>query len=199
LPFSLEHDVGSQRLRIIFHDANLVIIFSSVLVDEASMMDIQMASALIKALPTNCQLVLVGDPNQLPPVGPGHVLAELLSLRVARSAMPPGFAASTTTTMTTSSAVAGYATAVASATSGRNNTGVMVHLMPRVHLGEVFRQDGSGSIVSGALQIMQGEILSNASYLLPTVIASQILATNYHWLLRLKSCIVDMPNIYVHI
>ncbi|MCT0225668.1 ATP-dependent RecD-like DNA helicase [Synechococcus sp. CS-1328] len=46
-------------------------------VDEMSMVDLPLMEALLDALPAACRLVLVGDPAQLPPVGPGPVLLEL--------------------------------------------------------------------------------------------------------------------------
>lgn len=46
-------------------------------VDELSMVDLPLMAALLEALPDSCQLLLVGDPAQLPPVGPGAVLQEL--------------------------------------------------------------------------------------------------------------------------
>ena len=46
-------------------------------VDELSMVDLPLMAALLEALPLSCQLLLVGDPAQLPPVGPGAVLQEL--------------------------------------------------------------------------------------------------------------------------
>ncbi|MCQ2443040.1 MAG: ATP-dependent RecD-like DNA helicase [Oscillospiraceae bacterium] len=49
----------------------------SVLVDEVSMLDIHLANFLVQSIPTGCQLVLVGDADQLPSVGPGAVLREL--------------------------------------------------------------------------------------------------------------------------
>jgi exodeoxyribonuclease V alpha subunit len=49
-----------------------------VIVDEASMLDIALASHLLKAVPADGQLVLVGDADQLPSVGPGRVLADLI-------------------------------------------------------------------------------------------------------------------------
>jgi exodeoxyribonuclease V alpha subunit len=48
-----------------------------VVVDELSMVDLHLMAALLEALPQACQLLLVGDPAQLPPVGPGAVLQEL--------------------------------------------------------------------------------------------------------------------------
>jgi exodeoxyribonuclease V alpha subunit len=50
-----------------------------VVVDEASMLDIELAAALLAGLPPTCRLVLVGDVDQLPPVGPGQVLADLIT------------------------------------------------------------------------------------------------------------------------
>lgn len=49
-----------------------------VLVDEISMLDMAMTWYLFHALPPMCRLVLVGDTDQLPSVGPGAVLSELL-------------------------------------------------------------------------------------------------------------------------
>jgi len=50
-----------------------------VLVDEVSMLDIYLAGHLLKSIPYGCQLVLVGDADQLPSVGPGAVLSELIT------------------------------------------------------------------------------------------------------------------------
>ena len=48
-------------------------------VDEASMLDVQLAQSLLQAVPPTMTLVLVGDQNQLPSVGPGNVLADILA------------------------------------------------------------------------------------------------------------------------
>lgn len=50
-----------------------------VIVDEASMIDLPLAWHLLRALPRRAKLVLVGDADQLPSVGPGNVLRDLLS------------------------------------------------------------------------------------------------------------------------
>ena len=50
-----------------------------VLVDEVSMLDIYLAKHLLNALPHGSQLVLIGDADQLPSVGPGAVLSELIA------------------------------------------------------------------------------------------------------------------------
>ncbi len=46
--------------------------------DEVSMVDIVLFHHVLKALPPRCQLVLVGDVDQLPSVGPGNVLRDLI-------------------------------------------------------------------------------------------------------------------------
>ncbi len=50
----------------------------AVIVDEASMLDLLLMNSLVKALPDNAKLVLVGDIDQLPSVGPGNVLKDLM-------------------------------------------------------------------------------------------------------------------------
>ena len=49
------------------------------IVDEASMMDILIFYYLMKAVPTGCVVILVGDVFQLPSVGPGSVLADIIA------------------------------------------------------------------------------------------------------------------------
>lgn len=49
------------------------------LLDEVSMIDTVLFSQLLKALPIRCRLILVGDSDQLPSVGPGSVLKDLLA------------------------------------------------------------------------------------------------------------------------
>ncbi|MBT2656779.1 ATP-dependent RecD-like DNA helicase [Bacillus sp. ISL-18] len=48
------------------------------IVDETSMLDIWLANQLFKALPEHIQVIMVGDEDQLPSVGPGQVLKDLL-------------------------------------------------------------------------------------------------------------------------
>jgi exodeoxyribonuclease V alpha subunit len=49
-----------------------------IIVDEMSMVDISLMSALLKAVPIGARLILSGDANQLPSVGPGSVLKDLI-------------------------------------------------------------------------------------------------------------------------
>ena len=50
----------------------------AVIVDEMSMVDLQLMHALLCALRPGCRLVMVGDPDQLPSVGAGNVLGDML-------------------------------------------------------------------------------------------------------------------------
>lgn len=54
--------------------------------DETSMLDISLAASLLKAVPAGAQVLLIGDPDQLPAVGAGEVLRDLL-----KSAQVPRF------------------------------------------------------------------------------------------------------------
>jgi len=67
------HEGGFVRTRENPLDADLII------VDEASMVDAQLFHALVAAAPSGAQLVLVGDIDQLPSVGAGAVLQELIA------------------------------------------------------------------------------------------------------------------------
>nr|MDJ0572007.1 ATP-dependent RecD-like DNA helicase [Pleurocapsa sp. MO_192.B19] len=52
---------------------------SAIVVDESSMVDLFMAHSLLKAIPKDCLLLMVGDIDQLPSVGPGNVLKDLIA------------------------------------------------------------------------------------------------------------------------
>ena len=49
-----------------------------IIIDEMSMVDISLMHSLLKAIPTGTRLILVGDVNQLPSVGPGCVLKDII-------------------------------------------------------------------------------------------------------------------------
>ena len=54
----------------------------AVIVDEMSMVDVQLLHSLLQAIPQGKRLILVGDPDQLPPVGPGFPFGDMLRSRV---------------------------------------------------------------------------------------------------------------------
>lgn len=59
-------------------DENEPLEMEYLIVDETSMLDISLAASLLKAVPTNAQVLFIGDPDQLPAVGAGDVLSDLL-------------------------------------------------------------------------------------------------------------------------
>ncbi|TFB24894.1 ATP-dependent RecD-like DNA helicase [Filobacillus milosensis] len=63
---TFEYDLGNQL------EGELIII------DEFSMVDVWLANSLLKAIPSSMKVIFVGDEDQLPSVGPGQVLADLL-------------------------------------------------------------------------------------------------------------------------
>ena len=50
----------------------------AVIVDEMSMVDVELLASLLRAIPAGKRLILVGDPDQLPPVGPGFPFNDML-------------------------------------------------------------------------------------------------------------------------
>lgn len=50
-----------------------------IVIDESSMIDLKLMYSLISALPSDCHLILVGDVDQLPSVGAGAILADVIS------------------------------------------------------------------------------------------------------------------------
>jgi len=71
-------EVDPQTLRF-QRDAGHPLEVGAVIVDELSMVDVGLAAALVEALPTSARLVAVGDADQLPSVGPGAVLRDLVA------------------------------------------------------------------------------------------------------------------------
>ena len=71
----LEYD---PRLRRFTRNEEQPVDTDALVVDEASMIDVELADALLSAVPSAARLVLVGDADQLPSVGPGAVLRDLI-------------------------------------------------------------------------------------------------------------------------
>lgn len=53
----------------------------AVIIDEMSMVDILLFHQLLSAIPNNARIILVGDPDQLPPIGPGFPFRDILRSR----------------------------------------------------------------------------------------------------------------------
>jgi exodeoxyribonuclease V alpha subunit len=60
------------------YDADNPLDFDVVVVDECSMLDVELGAALLEACAPDTRVIFVGDANQLPSVGPGRVLADLV-------------------------------------------------------------------------------------------------------------------------
>lgn len=74
----LAMDPKTGRFR---RDENVPLKCDLLVIDEASMVDVKLMNAVLRALPCEVSLILVGDVDQLPSVGPGQVLADLISAR----------------------------------------------------------------------------------------------------------------------
>ena len=71
----LDFDPETGRFR---HHGENPLFVDAVVIDEASMIDTALFAALVQALPDRAHLVLVGDVDQLPSVGPGNVLQDVI-------------------------------------------------------------------------------------------------------------------------
>ena len=79
----LETGFDPQTGRLVFtHNSYDPIKADAVIVDETSMVDVPLMAALLDALEGDCRLVLVGDPDQLPSVGPGNLFGDLIRSQV---------------------------------------------------------------------------------------------------------------------
>lgn len=72
-----QFDPGTGRL-VFAHGEDDPLRADAVIVDETSMVDILLMRALLAALRGDCRLILVGDPDQLPSVGPGNLFSDLI-------------------------------------------------------------------------------------------------------------------------
>ena len=75
----LEAGIDQATGRMVFaRDEDNPLKCDAVIVDEMSMVDVLLLSSLLKAIPKGKRLILVGDPDQLPPVGPGFPFSDML-------------------------------------------------------------------------------------------------------------------------
>ena len=72
-----QYDPRSGRL-VFARDEDDPLRADAVIVDETSMVDILLMRGLLSALRPECRLILVGDPDQLPSVGPGNLFSDLI-------------------------------------------------------------------------------------------------------------------------
>ena len=75
----LEAGIDQNTGQMVFiRDEDNPIKADAVIVDEMSMVDVQLLHSLLQAVPGDKRLILVGDPDQLPPVGPGFPFGDML-------------------------------------------------------------------------------------------------------------------------
>ena len=72
----LEFDVASMKFT---YNESHALKLDFLIVDEASMIDVFLAHALLKAVPETAHIVFIGDIDQLPSVGAGNVLNDLIA------------------------------------------------------------------------------------------------------------------------
>ena len=115
------------------------------IVDECSMLDVSLAAALLGAVPDRSQLLLIGDPDQLPPVGAGNVLRDLITA-AAIVRRPPEQPEARSTKLSTTDAIGA---------AGHHGAGGNI---PVFALNRIFRQAEVSAIVRFAHQINRGEL-----------------------------------------
>ena len=72
----LEVDYSSGSVRFIHNEKNLLK-YDVIILDEMSMVDVKLFQALLAAARYHCRIIMVGDADQLPSVGPGNILGEM--------------------------------------------------------------------------------------------------------------------------
>lgn len=77
----LEVDYSSGSVRFIHNEKNLLK-YDVIILDEMSMVDVKLFQALLAAARYHCRIIMVGDADQLPSVGPGNILGEILKAGV---------------------------------------------------------------------------------------------------------------------
>ncbi|MDR7315097.1 ATP-dependent RecD-like DNA helicase [Brevibacillus nitrificans] len=78
LPAMTIHRLLGYKGESFEHDAEHPIQGRLLIIDEMSMVDIWLANQLFRAIPDDMQIIMVGDPDQLPSVGPGNVLQDMI-------------------------------------------------------------------------------------------------------------------------
>lgn len=78
----LEASGGAEGAPFFQRDEENPLEADAIILDEVSMMDISLMHYFLRAVPEGCRVVLVGDVDQLPAVGPGSVLKDIITSEV---------------------------------------------------------------------------------------------------------------------
>lgn len=76
---TIHRALGYNYDGIFLYNDNYQLPHDLVVIDEASMIDIFLAENLFKSIPAHTQVIIVGDEDQLPSVGPGYVLGDIIA------------------------------------------------------------------------------------------------------------------------
>ena len=82
LEAQLDQETGAMTF---FHDEDEPLKCDAMIIDETSMVDLQLMMSLLKGLKPQCRLILVGDPDQLPSVGAGNVFSDIIRSGMAKT------------------------------------------------------------------------------------------------------------------
>lgn len=129
----------SPRFR---HDSDNPLPYDVVVIDEASMVDLPLMCKLVEAVPDGARLILLGDPDQLPSVEAGDVLAGIVTAAGAGDGLPAGAAERLAPLL-------GEAAGVPVASGG-----LAGH---RVHLQRGYRQAGAFELAPLAAAVRDGD------------------------------------------
>lgn len=77
----LETKFNSKGEQVFIHDAHNPLPYNAIIVDEVSMVDTLLMESLLRATRDGVYLILIGDSDQLPPVGAGNVLSDVIASR----------------------------------------------------------------------------------------------------------------------
>ena len=124
------------------HHAGFPLPFDTVIVDEASMIDLPMMAKLVDAVSPDARLILLGDPDQLPAVEAGHVLGALCDAAGDGIGLPAMLASEATQTLQAEVALE----ASPHALSGH-----------RVHLSRGYRQADAAALAALANGVRDGD------------------------------------------
>ena len=73
-PLEVDYTTGSVRF---IHNEKNLLKYDVIILDEMSMVDVKLFQALLAAAAYHCRIIMVGDADQLPSVGPGNILGEI--------------------------------------------------------------------------------------------------------------------------
>ncbi|GGD50542.1 exodeoxyribonuclease V subunit alpha [Pseudoxanthomonas indica] len=137
----------SPRFR---HDADNPLAFDVIVIDEASMVDLPLMTKLVEAVPDGARLILLGDPDQLPSVEAGDVLAAILRAAGSGEGLPADDAEAL-------SPLLGTGAPVITATSGFAGR--------RLHLQTGYRQHAGFDLAPLAQAVREGDAARSLSLL----------------------------------